>query len=292
MTRFSFERFRVAQIRLATKLLTKLGERMPWVVIRARESALLGPVLRALLGYRGTFPSFAAATENIKRNTGRLMEFDHGAQEVKLHVGLARTVRESDYPVLFHLAPLASNLRSVFDLGGSIGNLFYAYQRLLPFSPSLHWTVLDLGDARTAGEELARERGETRLRYAATLNDASGVDLLLISGSLHYFEQPIDELLKPLGSLPARVIVNRTPFSAGPDLISVQDPGDYLLPCKLYGRQNFIAAMARLGYSLRDSWPVHERRYWVPLYPEASHYTYFGFYFELQPDGAVYSGHS
>ena len=236
-----------------------------------------------LLGFRAGFSSFAEA----QASANRALPVGHEhADDIRVHTALSNSIRESDYPVLFHLAPIAPELRRVFDLGGNVGNLFYAYQRLLKFNANLRWLVLDLPAKRAAGEALAITRGETRIHYAASLNEASGADLLVVSGALHYFETPLDELLRQLDKPPRWVVVNRSPCSAGEDLITVQDAGTYLVPCKLYGRQKLIAGMTGLGYALRDSWEAHERQLWLPLYPEASHFTYFGFFFELQTGAA------
>jgi putative methyltransferase (TIGR04325 family) len=106
------------------------------------------------------------------------------------------------------------------------------------------------------GEKLAAERGETRIRFADTLAEASGSDVFIASGSLHYFEQPLHEILRKLERLPNHVFVNRTPYSAGADLITVQDNRSFLVPCKLHSRAKLVAGMQALGYELVSEWPV------------------------------------
>jgi putative methyltransferase (TIGR04325 family) len=194
-------------------------------------------------------------------------------------MSIAHTVRESDYALLFHLAPLAADLRHVFDLGGHVGNLFYAYQTKLRFPPTLRWTVYDLPTKKPLGEKLATERGETRIRFADSLSEAAGCDVFIASGSLHYFEQPLPELLRELPALPKHVFVNRAPYSTGPDLITVQDNRSYLAPCKLHSRPALIAGMQALGFELHAEWPAHELRLRVPTHPDLCSKTYSGFYF-------------
>jgi putative methyltransferase (TIGR04325 family) len=188
-------------------------------------------------------------------------------------------VRESDYPVLFHLAPLVSELNRVFDLGGNVGNLFYSYDRKLNLPPGLLWTVYDLPVKKPLGEKLAAERAETRVRFSDTVDAANGCDVFIASGSLHYFEEPLHQILGGLKNPPKHVFVNRTPFSDGPDLITVQDNRSYLVPCKLHSRPALTSGMHALGYDLQAEWPVHERRLPVPTYPDVCPRTYFGFYF-------------
>jgi putative methyltransferase (TIGR04325 family) len=233
-------------------------------------------MLDACLGYRRVFPSFAAA----QACASKYIKAGHEhPDEIRFHTSISDTVRESDYPVLFHLAPLVSELRSVFDLGGNVGNLFYAYQSKLSFPAILSWKVYDLPMKKPLGEKLASERAETRIHFATTLAEASGCDVFLASGSLHYFEAPLHEILRPLEDLPQHVFANRLPCSSGLDMITVQDNHSYLVPCKLHSRTTLIAGMRSLGYEVWSEWPVHERRMPVPTHPDLSAGTYSGFYF-------------
>jgi putative methyltransferase (TIGR04325 family) len=271
-------RLRIAQIRALTSLLNFLGSRSAGVnlIARLRSNRTAQSLLDASLGFRRVFPSFAAA----QASASHYIQAGHEhPDEIRYHTSISETVRESDYPLLFHLAPLAPDLRHVFDFGGNVGNLFYAYQTQLRFPPTLRWTVYDLPMKKTLGEKLAAERGETRIRFADTIGEASGTNVFIASGSLHYFEQPLHEILRTLELLPNRVFVNRSPSSAGADLITVQDNRSYLVPCKLHSRANLITGMQALGYELQSEWPVHELRLLLPTHPDLSARTYSGFYF-------------
>jgi putative methyltransferase (TIGR04325 family) len=197
-----------------------------------------------------------------------------------IHAEFAGSTRESDYPVLFFLQPIATELRSVFDLGGSIGNLFFQLDRYLHLPRELTWIVHDLPFKREAMVEFAKKKGEDRVAFSDEFSRASGVDLFIVVGAVHYFEPPLAELLARLETLPRHVIVNRSPFSAANDVIAVQDGGLWLSACKLHRMDRFCSAMGDLGYSLVAKWPVHERRMRVPLFPDCGA-GYFGFYFRL-----------
>jgi putative methyltransferase (TIGR04325 family) len=279
-------RLRIVQIRALTSLLNFFGGRSAGLnfIVRLRSNRITLNSLNALLGFRRVFASFPAA----QTCASRYIQAGHEhADEISYHTSISGIVRESDYPLLFHLAPLAPELRHVFDHGGNVGNLFYAYQTKLRFPPTLSWTVYDLPVKKPLGEKLAAERGETRIRFADTLAEASGSDVFIASGSLHYFEQPLHEILRQLERLPNRVFVNRTPYSAGADLITVQDNRSYLVPCKLHSRANLVAGMQALGYELVSEWPVHELRLLVPTHPDLCSRTYAGFYFRKKQDDAT-----
>lgn len=272
-------RLRRLQIRVLADALTWLGDHprgRSWLV-RLRSHSFLRSVLERLLGYRRTFGSFAEA----QACAARYSHYGHEhPDEIAYHARLCGVVRESDYPVLFFLQENAHNLRTVFDLGGNVGNLFYTYQRCLRFSRDLVWMILDLPEQRRMGESIALERKEMSIRYADSLAEASGVDLFIASGSLHYFEPALHEVLSSLAVLPRQVVINRTPCSFGGDLITVQDAIRSVVPCKLHSRHKLVEGMQQLGYVLRGEWPVHERKLWVPLYPDCSRFSYSGFYFE------------
>jgi putative methyltransferase (TIGR04325 family) len=229
-----------------------------------------------LLGFRRAFPSFAAAQACASRFISSGHEHP---DELRYHASIVGTVRESDFALLFHLAPLAPTLRNVFDLGGNVGNLFYTYQTQLSFPSTLRWTVYDLPMKKPLGERFAVARGETRIRFADSLGEASGSDVFIASGSLHYFQEPLPEILRSLQQLPKHVFVNRTPFSLGAAFITIQDNRSYLVPCKFHSRATLVTGMQGLGYQLQSEWPVHERRLLVPTHPDLCPRTYSGFYF-------------
>ena len=270
---------RLAQIRVLARALVLVGTSRSgrWLICRARDSVILGPILKWLVAFRGTFSSI----EDARKCAARYVAASHEhPKQVTLHAEFAEVTRESDYPVLFFLAPVASELRTVFDLGGSIGNMFFQLDRYLGFSDELVWTVHDLPFKRGAMFDFAKKKGEKRLSFTDEFSSASGVDLFIVVGAIHFFEPKLAELLGRLGRLPKHVIVNRSPFSKAGDLVTVHDGGQWVNPCKLHGVEATCSGMRDLGYDLVASWPVNERRVRIPLCPEYNE-TYSGFYFRL-----------
>lgn len=272
-------RLRIFQIRALASVLNFAGTRSPGrkLIAGLRSNRLTRAALDAALGFQRVFPSFAAAQACASKYIHAGHEHP---DEIRFHTAISDTVRESDYPVLFYLAPIASQLRRVFDLGGNVGNLFYAYQSKLAFPSALTWTVYDLPVKKPLGEKLAAQRSESRIHFAESIAEASGSDVFVASGSLHYFEQPFHEMLRALVELPTHVFVNRSPCSSGAGLITVQDNRSYLVPCKLHSRKELIAGLETLGYALQAEWPVHERHLFIPTHPNLCGRTYSGFYFK------------
>jgi putative methyltransferase (TIGR04325 family) len=253
----------------------QLGRRL---IKASRETPLLSSVLEFAVCFRGTFGNLLEAQASAQPyiQQGHLHPFNN-----RQHRRYSEGLRESDYPVLFHLAPISSRLRSVFDLGGSIGNLFYPYATALDLSPDLVWTINDLPEKRAAALSFAKERGERRIRFTTNMADASGVDLFIATGSLQYFEDSLAQIIGRLERRPKIVVINRTPLSAQGDIVTTQVGSGYVLACKLHDVQRLVAGMTEIGYTLVARWPVHERQMLVALYPELND-TYHGLYFKLR----------
>lgn len=276
-----YKRLRIAQVRILARVLILLGEADSFRgLLRAFRTT---PVLRSLFGwglaYRRAYGSFAEAQE--RANKFIPAGHEHG-DDLKIHTRLADRLRESDYPVLYYWRQISGPPRVIFDFGGNVGNVFYAYDKALGFPADLKWLVYDIPEIRAAGRHLAQEKNESRISFVGSMENAAECDLFLASGSLHYFEQPLHELLRQLARLPRHVIANRTPVCEGPSIITIQDNKTYIVPSKIYNRKELIAGMEELGYRLKESWHVHELALQVPLYPESSCQTYSGFHFELE----------
>jgi len=275
----ALRRPRVALSRLVARLLRIIGG-TPWgpsLIFFMRRHSLTRRALGWSLGVFGTFANLAEAEEYVSRYvpTGHEDPTEHNRQVAK-----AETTRESDYPMLFFLAPIKAEIRSVFDLGGGIGNLFYLLDSHLDFSEELLWTIYELPLKKESILDFARSKGERRVAFTENFQQASGVDLFVAVGALHYFEPALPDLLRDLSQLPRHVMINRSPFSSGDDIVTVQDYKYWVFPCKLHSATKLASGMRELGYELVASWSVHERRLSVPLHPERKA-PYQGFYFRL-----------
>ncbi len=276
-----YRRFRIFQARMLARVLILLGESGQF---RGLLRALRGtPILKWFVGwslaYRKSYSSFAEA----QREANKYITAGHEHRDdVDMHTRLADRIRESDYPVLYYWSHLARQSRRIFDFGGNVGNVFYAYDSIINFPGDLTWTVYDIPEIREAGNELAAKRRESRLRFVDSMEQAGSCEVFLASGCLHYFVEELDEILKKLPNLPRHVFANRTPVTDGQELITLQDNGTFLVPCKIHSRTKLIEGMTRLGYALKASWTVHELGLQVPLHPESSARFYSGFYFELR----------
>lgn len=244
-----------------------------------RRLPLVRDMLIAVVGFNSPFPSLKEAGAAIRNYEGG----GHcDADYYKIHLTFVEKARPSDYAALFHIRLLLPGIRSIFDFGGSVGNLFYCYSKYLDLPSDLSWTVFDLPRTIQIGEQMARERNEGRLRFTDRLGDADGIDLFIASGSLHYFERPLADMIAEFRRRPRYVLVNRTPLIDGPAFATVQDGSTWLVACMLYNRDELIRAFATIGYDTVDRWQVPEYSIIIPCYLDRSVRAYSGMLFRLR----------
>lgn len=274
-------RIRVRQIRLCTGALIALGGRpLPFKLIKAlRERPFGSGFLNLLTGYNRAYATLAEANAAI--SSADELGHEHPKYS-QLNLSMSESARPSDYPALFHLQPLLPSLRAVFDFGGNVGNLFYCYSRYLALPDALVWTVYDLPSNLEMGTKIAGERQERRLRFTGRLEEADGADLLIACGSMHYFEEPLPNIIAKFARLPRYVLINRTPLIDGPPLATIQDGEFWRIACMLHNRDDLIARFQKLGYELRDAWSVEESSVIVVCYPDRSARSYAGMFFRLR----------
>jgi putative methyltransferase (TIGR04325 family) len=225
---------------------------------------------------RGRFLSF----EEAKRSAPEAAKVGYDTeQHAKLYDERLGKVLISDYAVLFWLSRVASEIDSVFDIGGHKGELFYGFREALPTLGALRWLVHDLPSTTQAGRALAEARGASGLGFTNHLGDGNGCDVVIASGVLQYLERSLSSILQSWDRAPRYVIVNNTPMFEGNDYVTLQNTGISYNPYRVFNRARLIGSLEQTGYVLRDHW-LTERSVVVPLRPDLSVDAYQGFFME------------
>jgi len=262
------------------RIAKEIAYSMPFVA--ALNAVGKWPLGRALLNQishpRGVYADFCDAWAAAGRR--RYAGHDH-SDSVKTHLALAGRLRSSDYAALYWMSQLEQPQVRIFDFGGNIGNLFYSY---LPYLSRrftrISWTVMDLPLICLEGRRTARERNAANLAFTESAEDAVGCDVLLVSGSFHYWERPIREFLAQFQWAAPGIVVNRTPTqNEGPSFVTVQSAGAYAVPCIVRNETEMATEFARCGYRLADQWKAAELALRLPLFPSKTVPMYSGFYF-------------
>jgi putative methyltransferase (TIGR04325 family) len=191
-------------------------------------------------------------------------------------------VQLEDYPVLFWLSQALVHSRSIFEIGGHVGVAYYGFSQLLDYPADLTWTILDVPSVMAAGEDFARRRGRTNLRFATEgVGAGDGADIVLAAGSLQYLETNLSDIIRGWRVRPEHLLINITPVYDGPAYVTVQNVGSVYCAYRIFNRQELVTSLEALDYALVDSWRK-PRALRVPLHPERSFEYYSGFYFRLQ----------
>jgi len=117
------------------------------------------------------------------------------------------------------------------------------------------------------------------LSFASSIAEAAGSDLLLASGSTHYFDTPLWNLIAPLAARPTYVVVNRSPMTDRATFATVQDGKAYRVACTVWNRAEFTHGFSGIGYRRVAEWEVPELSLRVPFRPDAT-LGYTGMLFE------------
>jgi putative methyltransferase (TIGR04325 family) len=231
--------------------------------------------------HRGVYRSFAEAIADAPRTMPS--SYDNEASAAMYRERLSR-VYPSDYPVLFWMTSIWTDVRRVFDFGGHVGIAFYAYAKYLRYPIDLRWTVLDVPSVIEQGQRLAAQRREHRLSFTRDLESAEGADVFLSAGSLQYIEEPLHSIISRIRRRPRHVIVNRTPIYDGESFVTLQNNGTAICPYNVFNYQAFVGSMDRLGYELVDRWENCDPGVscWVAFRPEKSVSQYTGMYLRLR----------
>ncbi len=225
--------------------------------------------------FHGVYPTFEAAERDIP--AGFAVGFDNDAAAHFL--GYKGSIFPSDYPVLFWLEKLLPANPSLFDFGGYLGISFYTYQKVMTYPPELRWTIFDVPAVVAAGRELATTQNATQLNFTEEFADASGTDILLAAGSIHFCKEAFSERLESLADKPKHLIINKLPAVDDDSFVTLHSMGPALCAYRVFNRQAFIASIVQCGYELVDSWSNPDLGCYIPFHPEKTVRAFSGLYF-------------
>ncbi|RQH04135.1 methyltransferase, TIGR04325 family [Paraburkholderia dinghuensis] len=226
-----------------------------------------------ILGYRRSFRTLDEAERAVR-------PYSKGGHENPARLELSRVAKPSDYAAFYYLRDRLPCIKKIFDMGGSVGNLYYCYIDYVPLGTDAVWTVYDLPENIRLGRTMASDSNVDNLQFTDDLQNANGADLLIVSGSLHYFDKPMPEFVGNLAQRPKYILINRTPLTEGPEFAVVQDARHIRVACKLYNRSKLIADFNRLGYRVVGEWHAAELRLVVVDRPSSSVVAYTGLWLE------------
>lgn len=202
--------------------------------------------------------------------------------EIEVHLELSKSLRASDYAVLFWILEISGGDVAIFDYGGNVGNLYYSFSPYLQGCPRVEWKVYDLPPVVEQGRKMAAARKAGGLTFEDTPRSAAARDILLVSGALHYWERSICEFLGQFAEKPKHILINRSPVHDTLSFITVQRTKTCAFPCVVRNAGKMIEEFAAGGYKLIDRWKAPELSLTMPFFPNHTIPNYSGFYFRRE----------
>lgn len=254
-------------------------------VVQVARSPRGRRLLTSLSPRRGVYESFEEAWRAAGRT--RYAGHDH-SDAVELHARLADALMASDYPVLFWLEKIQADIR-VFDYGGNMGNVYYRCAPYIDTSKRrVQWMVYDLPEVVAMARKLVVPRSIPPPQFTSSLQDADGLNVLLVAGAYHFWEKSTPSFLEQFPHLPEHAFINRSPFYEDQEaVISIKSEPQFAVPMIIRTTRELIDGFTSRGYELVDRWTATEHGHDMPLFPERSVKSYFGFYFRLRSDRLV-----
>ena len=231
--------------------------------------------------FRGVFDTFDAAAAAAPDSLP--LGYDNDASSnlylQRLHID------EYDYPAMFWIAQsMTEGLRTIVDLGGSVGIKYFAFGRVMAFPADLVWRVIEVPAVVERGRRLAVDKGASRsLEFSVHLADADGVDVVFASGSLQYLPQTLAQMLTSMTRKPRRIIVNTTPSHPSRSFFTLNSIGTAYCPYRVQSHEDFVTDVTREGFVLRDQWLNRGKGMFLPFESGASVDHYSGFCFDAVP---------
>ncbi len=231
--------------------------------------------------FRGVYRDYASALASAPAT--KPQGYDHD-EPAAMYDWRRKMLSPSDYPALFWMSRLLGDgQRSVFDFGGHVGLLYYAFSRHMPMPTDLRWTVCDVPAVCRRGEALAEQSGADALRFTDRFGDCRGHDVLFASGSLQYLQPSLADMLVEADVRPRHLLVNLTPMHERFDYWTLQNISTAFCPYHIVVRERFIGALAALGYRVVDHWINPDKHCLIPFHPDHSLSSYDGMLLSL-PD--------
>lgn len=231
--------------------------------------------------FKGVYHSFDEALEHTPptKKTG----YDH-TQPAQMYRDRMNRIYPSDYPVVFWLNKIKRENQHLFEIGGHVGVSYYAYQRIMDYPSTHSWLICDVPAVADAGQKIAKDKGETNIRFTTDMTRGDGNDILLASGSLQYIDVPLPDIICHYKEKPHDILINLLPIYDGPTFVTLQNIGTAFCPYRIFNKDQFIQALCRQGYELIDIWENAEKSMTIPFREDRSLSCYHGMYFKKSDD--------
>jgi len=225
--------------------------------------------------FSGVYPSMDEAAKAAPPRRQMGYDNEEAAVIYRTHFEL----RWGDYAVVYWLGSILRPNVTLVDMGGNLGQTFYAFEKYLAFPEGFKWIVYDLPASVKMGLEYEKQHPRASLGFTGDLKQACGAEIFLASGILQYLDWSFPQFLIDSAGPPEHVLVNKLPAYEGPGFVTLQDLGPSLCPYRIFNRRSVIDEMSNAGYELIDTWAIGDLKCCVFFHPSRTVEQYYGMYF-------------
>ncbi len=236
---------------------------------------------RVSISYRGKFDNYqmaaAASHKTAEYDIINKTKDENIDEEAKK---LEADIHDYEYPLMFWLNNLLADNKSLLELGGSIGHLYYKSKQYALHPEGISWTIAELPAAVTLGTKIASSKGITNLTFfnSDEFATAKSADIFVTAGTIQYMQPTLWELLSSLEHMPNHVLINYLPAHRTLSYWTLQNLRLCEVPYRVYSARELEEKMTSLGFNLVDSWES-PRRLDIPFHEDLTIESYKGYYF-------------
>lgn len=196
--------------------------------------------------------------------------------EVEL-ASLQSPIEDYEYPLFYWLSRLLGKDSAVYELGGSVGHLFFKSLASGLHPPGLRWTIAELPAAVELGARIAEMKKAQNLNFVDSSNTGPvSAGLFITAGTIQYMDAGFEALLEPCS--PDHVLINHLPVHDIRSYWTLQQLKYCEVPYFVRTETEVTTQLNELGFELINSWRW-PRSIEVPFHSSAAVGSYNGYYF-------------
>lgn len=264
----------------AKKILIDLKDSAPVVWLRKSKYEKKFTNNQYLNLFKEIYPSFEEAAQAAQKYEVRGYDNSDSAQMYK---DMCNKLFPEDYPTLYWLNRINSEITNVLDFGGHVGIKRYAFDKYLPQINQTEWKVYDLPKVIAEAKELNQKLDPDK-KLNITFQDElkkEKIDLFLALGSFQYIPKEVGDIISQFSEKPKYMLI-RVPLTKKETFVTLNHIGTTVCPYIIRNEDQFTEGILNQGYELVDKWLSPNKICEIPFFEDYSVRGYSGHIFKLK----------
>lgn len=264
----------------AKKIFIELKESAPVVWLRKSKYEKKFSTNQYLNLFKEIYPTFDEAAQAASRYEVRGYDNVGSAQMYK---DMCNKLFPEDYPTLYWINRINSELTNILDFGGHVGIKRYAFDKYLPQINEVEWKVYDLPKVIEEAKELNHQLdpdGKLNITFQDEIKKEK-IDLFLALGSFQYIPKEVSDIISQLHERPKYMLI-RVPLTKKDTFVTLNHIGTTVCPYIIRNEEQFLSEILDQGYDLLDKWVSPNKVCEIPFFDDYSVRGYTGHLFKLK----------